>query len=153
RRRLRWGAVMCRPTPRVALLCAAALRAAAPAAPEPDAQAARRKAMVDEQIAGRGVADAATLDSLRKVPRHEFVPADLADMAYDDRPLPIGLGQTISQPYIVAYMTEVVRPRKGMKVLEVGTGSGYQAAVLAEAGCEVRTIEIFGELAASAKKR
>src|SRR5207244_10980335 len=87
------------------------------------------------------------------VPRHRFVPAELVELAYEAHPLPIGLGQSISQPYIVAYMTELVRPRPGMKVLEVGTGSGYQAAVLAEAGCTVFTMEIFGELAASAQER
>ena len=78
---------------------------------------------------------------------------ELVSVAYDNRPLPIGLGQSISQPYIVAYQTEVVRPREGMKILEVGTGSGYQAAVLAAAGARVFTIEIFAELAASARQR
>jgi protein-L-isoaspartate(D-aspartate) O-methyltransferase len=81
------------------------------------------------------------------------VPHELAGSAYGDHPLPIDLGQTISQPYIVAYMTEALRPRRGMKVLEVGTGSGYQAAVLAETGCEVYTIEIFKELASAARER
>ena len=118
-----------------------------------DTYAARRQEMVKEQIVAREVRDEATLRAIRTVPRHGFVPPELVDLAYEDHPLPIGLGQSISQPYIVAYMTELVRPRPGMRVLEVGTGSGYQAAVLAEAGCTVFTMEIFGELAASAQER
>ena len=113
---------------------------------------AGRKRMVD-LIVSRGVRDTTTLHAMRTVPRHAFVPEELAGSAYADHPLPIGLGQTISQPYIVAYMTEALRPKRGMKVLEVGTGSGYQAAVLAEAGCDVYTIEIFGKLASSARER
>jgi protein-L-isoaspartate(D-aspartate) O-methyltransferase len=113
---------------------------------------AQRKRMVD-LIASRGVRDSTTLRAMRGVRRHEFVPGELESSAYGDHPLPIGFGQTISQPYIVAYMTEVLRPRPGMKVLEVGTGSGYQAAVLAEAGCDVYTIEISKELASSARER
>lgn len=116
-------------------------------------RAAERLEMVEQQIVARGVRDEATLRAMRTVPRHEFVPAPLAAAAYHDQPLPIGLGQTISQPYIVAYQTEVVRPTEGMKVLEVGTGSGYQAAVLSAAGCTVYTIEIFDELATSARRR
>jgi len=85
-----------------------------------------------------------------RVPRHEFVPADVRDLAYADQPLPIGHGQTISQPYVVAFMTEQLHPRPGLKVLEIGTGSGYQAAVLAEAGCDVHTIEIVEPLATRA---
>ncbi len=112
----------------------------------------RRDAMVD-LIAAYGVSDAATLRAMRAVPRHEFVPAGHRERAYGDHPLPIGYGQTISQPYIVAYMTEQLHMRPGMKVLEVGTGSGYQAAVLAELGVEVHTVEIFGPLAASAGDR
>jgi protein-L-isoaspartate(D-aspartate) O-methyltransferase len=115
-------------------------------------QRARRQAMVD-LIVQAGVRDSATLAAMRAIPRHEFVPADQRDLAYGDHPLPIGYGQTISQPYIVAYMTEVLRPVPGMKVLEVGTGSGYQAAVLATTGCEVYTIEIFEALATSAAER
>jgi len=114
---------------------------------------ARRVAMVDRYIVGEGIKDSATLHAMRAVPRHEFVPADLRDKAYDNHPLPIGLGQTISQPYIVAFMTEIVRPRPGMRVLEVGTGSGYQAAVLAATGAQVYTIEIFRPLADSARSR
>ena len=117
-----------------------------------DKYEAERKRMVD-LIASRGVKDGATLRAMRAVRRHEFVPAELESNAYEDHPLPIGFEQTISQPYIVAYMTEVLRPKLGMKVLEVGTGSGYQAAVLAEAGCEVYTIEISKELASSARER
>ena len=111
-----------------------------------------REAMV-ALIVDRGVRDAATLAAMRAIPRHEFVPAEHRDQAYADHPLPIGLGQTISQPYIVAFMTEQARPRPGLKVLEVGTGSGYQAAVLAHTGCEVFTIEIFEPLATSARAR
>jgi protein-L-isoaspartate(D-aspartate) O-methyltransferase len=108
--------------------------------------------MVD-LIQRRGVADSATLAAMRAVPRHEFVPPNQASRAYGDHPLPIGHGQTISQPYIVAFMTEILRPHLGMKVLEIGTGSGYQAAVLAEIGCDVHTIEIFEVLATSARQR
>lgn len=134
----------------VALVMAAELPAQEP--PPLAAFTARRLAMV-EIIAARGVTDSATLGALRAVPRHEFVPADQRRAAYGDFPLPIGFGQTISQPYIVGYMTEVLRPRPGMRVLEVGTGSGYQAAVLAAIGCEVFTIEIFAALAGSARER
>ncbi|KPJ95729.1 MAG: protein-L-isoaspartate O-methyltransferase [Gemmatimonas sp. SG8_17] len=108
--------------------------------------------MVD-LIEFRGVSDSATLAALRSVPRHEFVPPQDRRRAYGDFPMPIGHGQTISQPYIVAYMTEILQPKPGMKVLEVGTGSGYQAAVLAEIGCAVHTIEIFQVLANSARER
>lgn len=112
-----------------------------------------REAMVRDQIQRRGIEDAATLSALSSVPRHLFVPAGLRDDAYDDTPLPIGYGQTISQPYIVAYMTELVRPSRDMKVLEVGTGSGYQAAVLAAIVDSVFTIEIVKELAGPARDR
>jgi len=113
---------------------------------------ARRAAMV-RHIESLGVRDSATLDAMRRVPRHEFVRAEDRRLAYGDFPLPIGYGQTISQPYIVAYMTEMLHPKPGMKVLEVGTGSGYQSAVLAQIGCTVRTIEIFRVLADSARAR
>jgi protein-L-isoaspartate(D-aspartate) O-methyltransferase len=143
-----------RQTPSVIRLASLALAASANAlsAQSDDEFARRRRDMVD-LIAAQGVHDATTLTAMRAVPRHEFVPPESRDEAYGDFPLPIGLGQTISQPYIVAYMTEVLRPRAGMKVLEVGTGSGYQAAVLAAAGCEVYTIEIFEALATSARDR
>lgn len=106
-----------------------------------------RERMVQNQIVERGITDSETLKAMRKVPRHLFVPPDLMDQAYDDNPLPIGNGQTISQPYIVAYMTEVCKPSKRKKVLEIGTGSGYQAAILAEIADTVYTIEIIPELA------
>lgn len=114
---------------------------------------ARRLAMVERYIAGEGITDSATLRAMREVPRHELVPTALREEAYENHPLPIGLGQTISQPYIVGFMTEIVRPRPGMRVLEVGTGSGYQAAVLAATGVEVYTIEIFRALADTARAR
>lgn len=113
---------------------------------------AQRESMV-RLIESYGVSDSATLAAMRAVQRHEFVAAADRDRAYGDHPLPIGYGQTISQPYIVAYMTEILAPTPGMRVLEVGTGSGYQAAVLAEIGCQVYTIEIFEALARSADAR
>ena len=114
---------------------------------------ARRLAMVERHIAGEGIDDTATLRAMRDVPRHAFVPANLRHQAYENHPLPIGLGQTISQPYIVGYMTDLVKPRPGMRILEVGTGSGYQAAVLAATGADVYSIEIFRTLADSARAR
>lgn len=112
-----------------------------------------RAVMVECQIRSRGVSEPNVLAALRTVPRHAFVrPADL-QQAYSDRPLPIGFGQTISQPYIVGYMTEVLGLKPNYKVLEIGTGSGYQAAVCAEIAEEVYTIEIIDALAESAKKR
>jgi protein-L-isoaspartate(D-aspartate) O-methyltransferase len=122
-------------------------------AAQDDRTTTERLAMVREQIAAMGVLDSTTLRAMRTVPRHEFVPADLRRRAYGDHPLPIGYGQTISQPYIVAYMTELLAPRRGMKVLEVGTGSGYQAAVLAEAGATVYSVEIIRALADAAADR
>jgi protein-L-isoaspartate(D-aspartate) O-methyltransferase len=136
-----------------ALAAAAVLTAAAVLLAVQDPWAARRERMVERQVAARDVRDSATLAALRSVPRHEFVPDRYQNAAYDDRPLPIGLGQTISQPYIVAYMTERLRPKPSDRVLEVGTGSGYQAAVLAEIVDSVYTIEIFGELARAAEMR
>jgi protein-L-isoaspartate(D-aspartate) O-methyltransferase len=109
-------------------------------------QAARREEMVKTQLEARGIKDKAVLEALRKVPRHRFVPALWQGLAYADGPLPIGEAQTISQPYIVAWMTELIEPKKGMRVLEVGTGSGYQAAVLAECVAEIDTIEVIPEL-------
>jgi len=135
------------------VLRSVALAAAPDGGQVPDARAAERLQMVERYIAGGGIRDPATLQAMRIVPRHEFVSPELTSAAYDNRALPIGLGQSISQPYIVAYQTEVVRPREGMKILEVGTGSGYQAAVLAAAGARVFTVEIFAELAASARQR
>ena len=108
--------------------------------------------MVEQQIQARGVADPRVLAAMRTVPRHRFVDASQSASAYDDRPLPIGHGQTISQPYIVAYMVELLRLVPGAKVLEVGTGCGYQAAVLAELAREVYTIEIVKPLADCASR-
>lgn len=107
----------------------------------------RRIEMVREQIQARGVRDPRVLEAMRTVPRHRFVPPELVDRAYDDSPLPIGHGQTISQPYIVAYMTELLDVAPVHRVLEIGTGSGYQAAVLGKLAREVYTIEIVPELA------
>ena len=112
-----------------------------------------RDEMVTTQIAARGVRDATVLAALRAVPRHLFVPAELRAEAYSDRPLPIGEGQTISQPYIVGLMTELLAVKPGDRVLEIGTGSGYQAAVLDAMGCQVYTIEIRAALAQEAEKR
>ena len=112
-----------------------------------------REQMVRSQIVARGINDQATLRAMRKVPRHLFVPPSYVKEAYSDRPLPIGYSQTISQPLIVAYMTELVKPSKGKKALEIGTGSGYQAAVLAEIVDTVYTIEIVKELATEAAAR
>jgi protein-L-isoaspartate(D-aspartate) O-methyltransferase len=110
----------------------------------------QRIEMVSRQIAARGIRDERVLAAMRDVPRHEFVPAARRDAAYGDHPVPIGHGQTISQPYIVALMTEALRLRGGEKVLELGTGSGYQAAVLAALADTVFTIEYFAPLAAEA---
>jgi len=115
--------------------------------------AKRREEMVKKQIEKRGIKDVATLAALRKTPRHLFVPKSIIDDAYEDRPLPIGYGQTISQPFIVAYMTEIVEPKPDQRVLEIGTGSGYQAAVLAEIVKEVYTIEIVDSLGIQARNR
>lgn len=105
-----------------------------------------RERMVTDQIEARGVASPDVIGAMKRVPRHFFVPEDLRDRAYGDHPLPIGEGQTISQPYIVAFMTEVVFPKPSDRILEIGTGSGYQAAVLAELAAEVYTIEIIESL-------
>jgi protein-L-isoaspartate(D-aspartate) O-methyltransferase len=127
---------------------------AAQTASAPDTSFARaRERMVTETIVARGVDDTLVLSAMRRVPRHLFVPAELVSDAYADHPLPIGEGQTISQPYIVAIMTELLRLRPGDKVLEIGTGSGYQAAVLAEITKPVYSIEIVDSLARSAAER
>lgn len=109
-----------------------------------------RRTMVATQIEARGVESTAVLDAMRSVPRHAFVSRGQRGQAYSDKPLPIGQGQTISQPYIVAYMTEMLQLEAGDKVLEIGTGSGYQAAVLAEITNRVYTVEIIEELAEQA---
>lgn len=112
----------------------------------------KRHEMVGRQIAARGVSDPTTLDAMQAVPRHLFVPDSQQAYAYHDRPLPIGYGQTISQPYIVGYMTQIIGPEKGQHVLEIGTGSGYQAAVLAQIVDMVFSIEIIAPLADRARK-
>lgn len=107
----------------------------------------QRKAMVQHQLQKRDIRNEAVLSAMEKVPRHVFVPENLRKNAYEDRPLPIGYGQTISQPYIVAYMTQVIDPKPDDRVLEIGTGSGYQAAVLSVLVDSVFTIEIIQGLA------
>ena len=119
-------------------------------ASEEETFALNRQRMVDRQIERRGITDKRVLDAMRKIKRHLFVPAHLRNIAYEDKPLPIGRGQTISQPYIVAYMTEAAKVGPNDRILEIGTGSGYQAAVLAEMAKEVYTIEILQPLAESA---
>lgn len=109
--------------------------------------------MVETQIIERGIKDKRVIEAMKKVPRHLFVPEEIMDDAYDDRALPIGYGQTISQPYIVALMTELLELKGDEKVLEIGTGSGYQAAILAEIVKEVHTIERIEALAQKAKER
>lgn len=112
-----------------------------------DDRQAERSEMVDQQIAARAITDLDVLGAMASVPRHRFVPDEWIEEAYDDHPLPIGHGQTISQPYIVALMSQALDVEPGDKVLEIGTGSGYQAAILAAMGLEVFTIEIIPELA------
>lgn len=112
----------------------------------------KREKMVKDQIEARGVRDSKILEAMRKVPRHLFVPWNMKSDAYHDEPLPIGEGQTISQPYIVAYMSEVLRLKGNERILEIGTGSGYQAAILAEAGKKVFTMEIVKSLSLRAEK-
>ena len=119
----------------------------------PDRDEAARRRMVSQQIRARGVRDEAVLAALAKVPRHEFVPGEVRGSAYDDHPLPIGLGQTISQPYIVALMSEALAPRPSHRLLELGTGSGYQAAVLSLLVASVFTIEYHAALAEEAAAR
>ena len=118
-----------------------------------DPYLAKRRTMVEQDIKGRGVNDRKVLDVMLKIPRHLFVDDSMRNMAYEDHPLPIGEGQTISQPYVVALMTEALRLKPADRVLEIGTGSGYQAAVLAEIVKEVYTIEIRKSLAEKASDR
>ena len=121
--------------------------------PEPQDDFVRqRQLMVEQQISRRGISDPLVLTAMAAVPRHMFVPEDVRRYSYSDSPLPIGRGQTISQPFIVALMTELAQVRAGSNVLEVGTGSGYQAAVLAEIGADVCSIEIDCVLAERAKR-
>lgn len=139
---------------RAAGLAALLLHSPAPLLPQDASdRSGERTRMVREQIAGRGIADQAVLGAMLAVPRHLFVPLAHRDRAYGDHPLPIGHGQTISQPYIVAFMTELLDLEAGDRVLEVGTGSGYQAAVASMLVDSVFTVEIVPELAASAKTR
>jgi protein-L-isoaspartate(D-aspartate) O-methyltransferase len=145
RRAHAWGAA--------AALSGALLGASCEGSAPPDEArfATLRERMVREQIAARGVRDSRVLEAMRTVPRHRFVPEALRDRAYADAPLPIGLDQTISQPYVVAAMTEALQAAPGDVVLEVGTGSGYQAAVLARLVRRVVTIELLAPLAERAR--
>ena len=113
--------------------------------------ATHRQRMVEQQLKPRGIRDERVLAAMAKVPREEFVPADVRPSAYEDGPLPIGYDQTISQPYVVAFMTEQLRPKQSNRVLEIGSGSGYQAAILGELVAEIYTIEIVEPLAKTAE--
>jgi protein-L-isoaspartate(D-aspartate) O-methyltransferase len=144
-----------RPALALASLCVLAAGAACPdratsrgppAAADDGARDAERRAMVAEQLEPRGIRDRRVLDAMRAIPRHRFVPRELQGRAYSDGPLPIGRGQTISQPYVVAFMAEALELRGGERVLEVGSGSGYAAAVLARLAAEVYGIELEQEL-------
>lgn len=121
--------------------------------PPDDQQAAKRTRMVLSQLRRRDITDERVLNAIRRVPRHLFVPSEHRELAYDDRPLPIGYDQTISQPYIVALMSQLGRARPGLRALDVGTGSGYQAAVLAEICDHVYSLEIVPQLAEAARER
>jgi len=125
----------------------------APAYVFADDQQRARTRMVRDQVRARGISHQATIKAMQTVPRHLYVPGTQRRFAYDDRPLAIGHGQTISQPFIVAYMTELVDPREDHRVLEIGTGSGYQAAILGEIVDEVYTIEIIRDLGTQARRR
>jgi protein-L-isoaspartate(D-aspartate) O-methyltransferase len=117
-----------------------------------DPRREERLLMVETQIEARGIHDPRVLEAMREIPRHVFIPGDLSGAAYHDRPLPIGKGQTISQPYIVALMTELLGVQQGDRVLEIGTGSGYQAAILARLAGEVVSLERIPEVAEQARK-
>lgn len=135
------------------IACAAGAGSGEPGVSQGEArQTERRRQMVETQIRARGVTDARVLAAMEKIPRHRFVRPDDVDYAYADSPVSIGLGQTISQPYIVAFMSEALALEPGDRVLEIGTGSGYQAAVLGELAREVYTIEILPELAQRASR-
>jgi len=136
----------------IGLMVSGAATMAGPDSASPDPAREARLRMVAEQIEARGVREPAVLAALRAVPRHLFVPAELRASAYNDGPLAIGHGQTISQPYVVAFMTEAARLRPGDRVLEIGTGSGYQAAVLDALGANVWSIEIVPDLAERARR-
>ena len=135
--------------------CSEPEAALSPTAPSPsqDRFLPRRELMVVEDIEGRGISDPRVLAAMRSVPRHLFVPEKYLYKAYGDNPLPIGRGQTISQPYVVAAMTQLMGVRPGDKILEVGTGSGYQAAILAQMDAEVYSVEIIPDLANESRQR
>ncbi len=135
------------------LVCLLTLAVAKTGFDKTDTFAKDRQAMVKNQIEARGIKDSRVLKAMQSVPRHSFVRSSDTSQAYRDRPLPIGFGQTISQPYMVAFMTEILKLTGTEKVLEIGTGSGYQAAVLAEAAGQVFSMEIIPGLYTSAKKR
>ena len=118
-----------------------------PGSSQGDKYAEKRWDMVENQIISRGIQNSRVIDAMLKVKRHLFVPKDYIDSAYSDNPIPIEKGQTVSQPYIVALMSELLNPEPGKKILEIGTGSGYQTAILSEIGCEVYTIEIIEDIA------
>lgn len=142
------------PAPRKLLaMIGAAVAACSSAAPQMNEErwTAERQRMVDQQLRARDITSAPVLDAMRRVPRHRFVPEDERASSYSDYPLPIGFSQTISQPYIVAFMSEALDVGKDHRVLEIGTGSGYQAAILGELAKDVFTIEIVTELAERAR--
>jgi protein-L-isoaspartate(D-aspartate) O-methyltransferase len=141
------------PPPGTATPLPGAVGTPAPTAGEDSSLVQARHQMVETQIRARGVSDPAVLAAMDAVPRHLFVPSDLIAEAYADHPLPIGYGQTISQPYVVAWMTELLHLKPGARVLEIGTGSGYQASILAQMGMEVYTVEIVEPLASQAAAR
>jgi len=152
---MRFGILLATGTlPAAFVLIAACAEAPTPNPTHPpvptDPFAAAREELVETGVIGYGIEDPAVIQAMRAVPRHRFVPPEYWDQAYENHPLPIGYGQTISQPYIVALMTEALELEPGDRVLEIGTGSGYQAAVLLELGMEVYSIEIVGPLADSA---
>ncbi len=121
-------------------------------APANDQYEVERRDMVRRQLASRGINDRSVLQAFERVPRHLFIPEHEQHHAYEDHPLPIGRGQTISQPYVVAYMLQKLAPRPDNRVLEIGTGSGYQTALLTELACRVYTVEVIPELAESARR-
>ncbi len=138
--------------PLLALFIPAVTMCTSPQAGEQRDLAAERRRMVEQQLRGRDITDPRVLAAMEKVPRHLFVPENVRHQAYGDHPVPIGHGQTISQPYIVAFMTQALDVKREHRVLEIGTGSGYQAAILGELAGEVYTMEIIEPLAQSARE-